>query len=590
LSLDTETTGLRPYHGDRFFSIIIAISPSDVFYFNFQAYSGLDSERILTREYYAPLNHIFRDETKLWFLHNAKFDMHILWQEGFEIYGTVHCTRAIGRVEYNEQASYDLEGLAQTIGLTKSRAVEDYIAEHELWEWQTIPGKKQRKKNKFYQKVPYEIIVPYGEIDGSCTLSLGTYQENSIKKKTEELINGVPSLLRVCENERRLTKTVFAMERVGIRIDKDYTLRAAHSEQQRSLKACEKFKEATTFEYKSSGKLFANLFANERDKWEYTDKGNPSFESGTLRKFGNPAAKLILEIRDAKSKSDFYNGFLYHADFNGDIHPNLNPDGAAHGRFSSSEPNLQNLTAEEGQESQEFIVRRAIIPRPGFIFIMPDYDQMEYRLMLDIAADLIGGTTPLIDLVKSGLDVHAATALEASKYGVEITRTQAKTSNFLTIYGGGNQKLADGLGIPLGIAQEIRRAIFKAAPEMLKLTETATRVAETRGYIRNWFGRRSYFPNSRFAYRATNYLVAGGCADVVKLAMNRIHDLLKDKKSRMVLTIHDELPCEIHESELYLVPQIKDIMENAYQSKYLPLTCGMEWSDKSLGDKKKGLP
>jgi DNA polymerase-1 len=89
----------------------------------------------------------------------------------------------------------------------------------------------------------------------------------------------------------------------------------------------------------------------------------------------------------------------------------------------------------------------------------------------------------------------------------------------------------------------------------------------------------------------TNYLIQGGCADVVKVAMNRVDELLLGKKSRMVLTIHDELPCEVHESEVAFIPQqVKEIMETVFPYKYLPLTCGMEWSDKSLGDKKKGFP
>src|SRR5882724_6533263 len=121
------------------------------------------------------------------------------------------------------------------------------------------------------------------------------------------------------------------MEQVGVRINKDYCVQAASFEQDRATKASAKFKTETGHEFKASGKLFASIFGNEKDKWEYTDKGNPSFESDTLLKFDNPAARIILELRDAKSKSDFYNGFLYHADSRGDIHPNFNPDGARHG-------------------------------------------------------------------------------------------------------------------------------------------------------------------------------------------------------------------------------------------------------------------
>lgn len=606
-SLDSETTGLRPFHGDRLFSLIIGCNPTHDFdgverkpqnvvgfYFNFQAYPDLDSDKILTRDHMDILQaELFSEKDVTWYVHNAKFDMKILAQESLFLLGTVFCTKANGRVEYNERSSYSLGSMAPLIQETKSEAVDEYITKHKLFEYVKIPGKSKRVQLKHFDKVPYEIIAPYGERDARVGYTLGIFEANSIERQSQDTPPGLPTVRDVLANENRLTKTIFEMECIGVRIDKDYCVRAAHFEQDRTLKAREKFKKETGRDYSASPLLFADIFASERDNWSYTDQGNPSFDNDALLKLAyHPCAQIIKELRDAKAKSDFYNGFLYHADDRCDVHPNFNPDGARHGRFSSSEPNLQNLSSEESASdlAQEFIVRRAIVPRPGFIFIMPDYDQMEYRLMLEIAAGLTGKETPLISLVKSGLDVHTATAQSASSFGVPITREEAKTSNFLTIYGGGNQKLADGLKCSLAQARTIRQTIFKAAPEMLKFIETAVKVAETRGFIRNWFGRRCYFPDRRWSYRAPNYIVAGGCADVVKVAMNRISDLLAPYKSRMVLTIHDELPCEIHESELFLIPKIKEIMEQVYKYNFLPLTCGIEFSHKSLGDKTKGMP
>ena len=235
-------------------------------------------------------------------------------------------------------------------------------------------------------------------------------------------------------------------------------------------------------------------------------------------------------------------------------------------------------------------MRRAIVPRPGYVFYLPDYDQMEYRLMLEFAAGFVERETELIRLVNGGLDVHAATAQAASLYGVKISRTEAKTSNFLTIYGGGAQKLADQLKCSLSQAYAIRGAIFKAAPELKDFCDDVGDVAKRRGYIFNWFGRKCLFPNSRLSYKAPKYLIAGGAADVNKVALNRIDELLLGKKSRLVLTIHDENPCELHESELHLAPQINEIMESVYKSKFLRLTCGKEFSHKSLADKTKGFP
>jgi DNA polymerase-1 len=222
---------------------------------------------------------------------------------------------------------------------------------------------------------------------------------------------------------------------------------------------------------------------------------------------------------------------------------------------------------------------------------MPDFDQMEFLLMLDRAAVQKKRPTELIKKILGGLDVHQATADVASQGGNPITRNQAKTVNFLTLYGGGNAKLAAGLGCSLATAKKIRNAIFDAAPEIPDFIDAVCSVASSRQYVFNWAGRRCHFPNSEFAYRAPNYVIQGGCADIVKIAMNRIDDFLLDKRSKMLLTIHDELVIEVHFSELETVPKrVKEIMETVYPAQYLPLTCSMEHSFKSLGDKVKGFP
>jgi len=200
--------------------------------------------------------------------------------------------------------------------------------------------------------------------------------------------------------------------------------------------------------------------------------------------------------------------------------------------------------------------------------------------MLDIGAQLVGRKTKLIDEVLSGKDVHQATADIAG-----ITRKEAKTTNFLTLYGGGLNKLMEGLQCSEAKAKQIQHRIYKSAPEIWRFIGKTIEDVERRGWVYNWYGRRYAFPNRRFSYRAPNYLIQGGCADVVKIAMNHIHEYLRTYKSNMVMQIHDEIVIECHEDECDLMPQVKSIMEEVYPYKYLPLTCGIEWSDKSLADK-----
>ncbi len=597
LSLDTETTGLRAYHGDRLFSIIIG-DDYNQWYFNFQAYPGMPVEQILLDRHLELMTDLFQNREALWYLHNAPFDIAMLAQENLKIQGTIHCTKAGARVLYNDHLGYSLDDCAGRIGFHKDDAVKKYVMDHELWEWETIPGKKARKKRLFYHKVPPDIIIPYGETDAKITRILGKHQEEAIKKIDEEPLYGkddqprsVPPLSHILANERRLTRTVCNMEAVGLKIDGPYCVRASRYELERAEKAGQEFKRLSGSDFKSSGKLFAVVFASDQENWKLTELGNPSFDSDVLKKFKNPAAQCVLDYRDAKSKSDFYHSFLYHADSQGYLHPHLDPSGTGTGRFSSSDPNFQNLTSEEGDEDQEFIVRRAIIPPEGFFYIMPDYDQMEYRMMFEYVCRFKKRVTEIVTKILEGHDPHQATADEVTNRGFPLSRKHAKNGNFAILYGAGDQVLADTIGSTKDAARELKRLIFLANPELKEWIGAVINAAEYSHWVANWAGRRYSFPIRDYSYRAPNYLIQGGCADVVKFAMNEIDTFLYGYKSKLVLQIHDELPILVHESEAHFIPQkVKSIMEGIFPAKYLPLTCGMEYSKKSLGDKIKGFP
>lgn len=602
LGLDTETTGLRPYHGDRLFSIIIT-DESESYYFNFNREEDhlggvVSEEQRLQYQHLIAMMGLFSLPGITWRIQNAaNFDLGILAVEGVTLAGTIHCTKAIGRVVLNDRMDYSLEAQGVLIGVNKSDEVAEYVKDHKLYTDVKEAHHKQKERYMHYEKVPFELMARYGEQDGRVVYALGEWQENKLREMDEAepaLVQAGRTLSNVLDNERRLQKTVFKMKHVGVRIDKDYCTRAAAYEKDREFKLAEEFKRLTGESFKPSSLLFQKVFAEEKENWSKTKKGNPSFDSDAITKLNHPAAKLITGMRDADSKRRFYLSFLYHADINGDVHPNFNPEGVIHGRFSSSNPNFQNLTKEDDEEqmAQEFLVRRALIPRPGFVLIMPDYQQMEYKFALEMACRYQGKMSTLGQMVSDGLDFHDATGkLVLQTSGVELSRKHIKNTNFLTLYGGGDGALADLLGIPRREAALIRSHIRKASPEIQDLIRAVTQVAEERKYVVNWLGRRSYFAWKSMSYKAINYLVSGGCADIVKVAMNRIDEALLFKQSRMIMTVHDELPMEIHESEIDSVPRlVHGIMESVFQSQYVTITAGMEWSAKSLGDKMKGYP
>jgi len=189
-----------------------------------------------------------------------------------------------------------------------------------------------------------------------------------------------------------------------------------------------------------------------------------------------------------------------------------------------------------------------------------------------------------------GADVHQATADL-----VGITRKLAKTLNFAVLYGSGADKMAAMLGISVSEARRLKAHYFANLPYVERFIFQVRNVGRSRGYVRNWYGRHCHIARPDWAYILPNHLIQGGCADVVKIAMNRCDDFLLEKKarSRMILQVHDEILFEVHKNEIDLVPELQKIMEDVYPGRNgMRLEGSVEWSAKSWSakDKRKGLP
>lgn len=616
LSVDTETTGLKVWGEDKLFSVIIYDGELP-YYFNFHPYeTGCPSSCVLPRDFIVHLSPIF-SQGKVIYMHNAKFDMGMLLKEGIEIWCDVHCTMAQARVERNDHLSYDLEACAKRIGEAKDDKVMEYIKENHLWDWDVQAGKKSKQKRMYFQLVPFELIVPYGEQDAITTFRLGAHQEKVIGEVTNQSNNkAIKPLTGVMEMERRLTKTCFNMERRGVLIDVDYCKRAIAHEEARYKKAADQFKDLTGLEFVDSGKALAEAFQKMGETYPTTDKGNPSFTDEVLTDFDSPVAKTIQEYRDAyKRCNTYFRSFLHFADQDNFIHPNMRQSGAATGRFSYSEPNFQNLTKEEDGQSP-FPVRRALIPPKDFVMVSIDYDQQEFRMMLDYA-----GQHDLIEKIMGGYDPHQATA---DLVGCE--RRPAKVLNFGLLYGMGLAKLARQLlpltqeqklalkkyedlenedkkdyrqklspnevaliEGPLEEMREFKKKYFGALPKVEKFIWDATETAEKRGFVFTWLGRRINLPRTH-AYKAANGIIQGGCADVAKVAMNRIDEFLAGKRSYQAIQVHDELLFMVHKSELEIVPELSRMMGDVYPHRFIPLTCSPSYSLKSWGEMIEGDP
>ncbi|HUP20697.1 MAG TPA: DNA polymerase I [Gemmatimonadota bacterium] len=256
----------------------------------------------------------------------------------------------------------------------------------------------------------------------------------------------------------------------------------------------------------------------------------------------------------------------------GKLHTSFNQTVAASGRLSSSEPNLQNIPVRTPMGRE---IRRGFVPsEPGWTLLVSDYSQIELRILAHLSGD-----ANLVEAFRTGADIHRQTA--ALVFGVEpekvndLLRTRAKEVNFGVVYGMGAFGLARRLGIGRDEARAFIDGYFQRFPDVKRYQEdTIARVRED-GYVTTMLGRRRYLPEIRsknfnvraFAERAAiNSPIQGTAADLLKIAMIRIHRRLADSAipARMLLTVHDELVFEVEWTEAdRLAAMVKEEMEGA---------------------------
>ncbi|HEY4722159.1 MAG TPA: DNA polymerase, partial [Anaerolineae bacterium] len=293
----------------------------------------------------------------------------------------------------------------------------------------------------------------------------------------------------------------------------------------------------------------------------------------------HPVIDLILEHRQlSKLKGTYLDALpkLVNPQ-TGRVHTSFNQIGAVSGRLASQDPNLQNIPirSELGRE-----VRRAFIVDKGNVMIAADYSQVELRIAAHLSND-----PGLRAAFAAGQDIHRATAAAVLNIPLEqVTSDQrsfAKRVNFGLLYGMGTQSLAQQAGISMKDAQKFVDAYFNGFPNIKRYIEDTKRKAKEDGYVETLLGRRRYFPILRTETRdartnimqrsaereAINHPIQGTAADILKMAMIRLHTALKKKKlkARLILQVHDELILEAPQAEAGEVAElVRELMEGAY--------------------------
>ena len=380
------------------------------------------------------------------------------------------------------------------------------------------------------------------------------------------------------EVELPLAQVLHDMEQAGVRIDVEM-LKQAELQLNEELQSIEQKIYASvgiTFNINSPKQvgeiLFDHLQLDSKAKKSKTGQYSTSEEVLLALKPKHEVVGLILSYREIKKLISTYIAALptYINPTTGKIHTTYNQTVTATGRLSSSNPNLQNLPirSERGQ-----LIRQAVIPDEGCLFLSADYSQIELRLMAHFSQD-----PHLVQAFISGQDIHAATAAKIFNVSIDnVTkdqRRQAKTANFGIIYGISAFGLAQQLDCSRAEAKALIDGYFTAFPGVIDYIERQKQLAREQGYAVTLFGRKRYLPDilshnatvRSFAERnAVNSPIQGTAADIIKMAMVTIHRRLKEEglKAQMIMQVHDELNFNVPISE---VDRVREIVVSEMQN------------------------
>ncbi len=559
IAFDTETTSLNPIDAE-----LVGIS--------------LSWE---TESYYIPLGHaegknlpiddvvskfkdFFENSNVKVIGQNVKYDLSVMKKYGLEFKPYFDTMIAAYLLNPNERR-FSLDELAMK-----------YLG------YKTITYTEIAGKNGDFSKVAVEEAGKYSAEDSDVTYRL---YKKLVKKMYEyDLLNVFHDI------EMPLVEVLSTMELNGVYVDTNYLKEISERYSRKLSEIEDKIYELAggmPFNINSpkqvSEVLFKRLGLHPRKR---TKSRAFSTNAKILEEMRNehPIIPLLLEYRKYfKLKSTYLDALPKMVNpKTSRVHTSFNQTGTSTGRLSSSDPNLQNIPArnEEGRE-----IRKAIrAQKPGWIILSADYSQIELRVLAHVSED-----PALIEAFKNGIDIHTATA--AKVFGVkeeEVTkemRRVGKMVNFAVTYGVSSYGLAKRLGMSNSDAQLLIANYFQNYPKVKEYLDSTVKFAKENGYVKTLFGRRRDIP----AMKSKNYNVVeegkrmainapiqGSAADMIKIAMARIHEKLKKFQAMMILQVHDELVFELPKEEVREVKNIvKENMENVMRLK-VPLIVDME--------------
>jgi len=574
-ALDLETTAIHPMEAS-IVGVSFAYRPNEGVYIPLGHTEQKGGKQLGLEQTLGQLKPLLEDPRLAKVGQNIKYDWIVLRRSGIELDGVIFDTMVASYLLNPALRAHNLETIAA-----------EYL-DHRMITYKEVTGGKEGQKG--FQDVSVADAVPYACEDADITLMAYKVLEPRLREE------GLERLFK--EVEIPLIRVLVDMEMSGVRVDKG-CLESVSKDFEHQLEQIQERIYAVSgeeFNIQSHQQLGHILFEKLKLPVQKKTKKKTGYSTDvqvlTTLSLEHELPALVLQYRSlAKLKSTYADALvdLIHPETHR-IHTSYNQTVTATGRLSSSDPNLQNIPVrtEEGRK-----VRAAFLPHKGWTMLSADYSQIELRLLAHYSEDPI-----LVEAFQKDEDIHTRTAAEVFQlFPSMITREmrrQAKVINFGIIYGMGPFRLANELGISHKMARTYIEHYFDTYKGVKDFAAKIIEDARKVGRVTTLLGRHRWLPDISSPNRtvresaertAVNMPLQGTAADLIKLAMIRIHQGLDQEKlqAKMLLQVHDELVFEVHPGELEKTEElVKGIMEGVHELRVplkVDINTGQNWAE-----------
>jgi DNA polymerase I len=611
VAFDTETTGLH-LKADKPFLITITFD---------------DQSRAIEISKWHPavLQEVFNELKNFKYVvgHNIKFDLHMLENIGVKYSANnLTDTMILARLalDTDEVFSLALKSLA-TKYIDGAAADDQKVVKSALMRIKKSKNINEPTYKDVYDHDEYrQAMIDYAYNDTEITLQLAKKLLDVVQARKQE---------DTFKLENALILPLFRMERVGLKIDREYLIeKKKFFEDYISEKRAELHRlTGETFNV-GQHKNIKEWFNKNGIQLASSDDSAMEYVIKTAEDLPKTVAKIIQELRSLeKWYSTYIVRMLEKSEFDGRAYTQFNANSAITGRLSSDFHQFPKYPLLNEQNKEIFHPRRIVIPtKNGYdTLAFLDYSQIELRVQANYTYEISGGDLNMcraymphqcVDFygipfepishsneifkrdwftIEKGIkwkptDLHSATTREAFPDVPEDSdefkrlRGLGKATNFAKNYGATKNALIEQFGFEESVAVKLDKAYYQAFPKILDYQNLVRKIYYQRGYVKNMYGRRYYMTDKRFVYRLYNYLVQGSCADMLKSKIIEIDNLLLPYKSRFQMNIHDELSFEIYQGEDFLIDKIKAIMENVPRMT-VPVVAEVETTKTNWADK-----